>query len=147
MQAVAHFSEAGQVMLGRLGSEWAVHAWLDKVATVDPHLLGRLFVHIGVARCDEVFRRAVHEVKIIAGLVGFVVAGLAPVKAQPFHAVDDGVDVFHLLFFRVGVVKTQVAHATVVACQAKVQANAFGMANVQVAIGLGRETGADFGSV
>nr|WP_236748530.1 hypothetical protein [Acidovorax carolinensis] len=39
------------------------------------------------------------------------------------------------------------AHATVVARQAKVDADAFGVANVQVAIGLGREAGADFGGV
>ncbi len=50
-------------------------------------------------------------------------------------------------FFGVGVVKAQVAGALVVAGQAKVQANAFGVAHVQVAVGLGRKAGADFGRV
>ncbi len=106
-----------------------------------------MLVDVGVARGDEVFSRAVHEVEVVAGLVRFVVARLAPVKTQPFDRVDDGVDVFHLLFFRVGVVKPQVAHAAVVARQAEVEADALGVADVQVAVGLGREAGADFGGV
>ena len=43
--------------------------------------------------------------------------------------------------------KAQVANAVVIAGQAKVQANAFGVAHVQVAVGLGREAGADLGGV
>ncbi|MEY4584470.1 MAG: hypothetical protein RJB10_967, partial [Pseudomonadota bacterium] len=43
--------------------------------------------------------------------------------------------------------KAQVAHAAVVARQTKVEADALGVANVQVAIGLRREAGADFGGV
>mgnify|MGYP000685692729 CR=1 FL=1 len=43
--------------------------------------------------------------------------------------------------------KAQVANAVVIAGQAKVQANAFGMAHVQVAVGLGRKARADFGRI
>ena len=49
--------------------------------------------------------------------------------------------------FGVGVVKAQVANAAIVARQAKVDADALGMAHVQVAVGLGREAGADLGRV
>ena len=135
------------MVLCRQGAERAVQTGFAKVATVGTHVVGALLIDVGVARGDEVFRRAVHEVEVVAGLVGFVVTRLAPVKTQPFDRVDDGVDVFHLLFFRVGVVKPQVAHAAVVARQAEVEANALGVADVQVAIRLGREAGADFGRV
>ena len=135
------------MLLSRQGAEGAVHTGFAKIATVGAHVVGGLFINVGVARGDEVFSRAVHEVEVVAGLVRFVIPRLAPVKTQPFDGVDDGVDVFHLLFFRVGVVKPQVAHATVVARQAEVEADALGVADVQVAIGLGREAGADFGGV
>ena len=135
------------MVLCRQGAEGAVGAGVAKVTPVGAHVVGALLIDVGVAGGDEVFRRAVHEVEVVAGLVRFVVARLAPVKPQPFDGVDDGVDVFHLLFFRVGVVKPQVADAAVVARQAEVEANALGVADVQVAVGLGREAGADFGGV
>jgi hypothetical protein len=108
---------------------------------------GGLLVHVGVAGFDEVFRRAVHEVEVVAGLVevvlGLAVEGRIPAEAQPLHRVEDGVDVFGVFLLGVGVVEAHVAHAAVVARQAKVQADALGMAHVQVAVGLGRKTGAD----
>jgi len=110
-------------------------------------LFGRLFVHISVACLNQCFGRAVHKVKVVAGLVGFVITWLAPVKTQPTYRVDDAVDVFGVFFFGVGVVKTQVANAAIVTRQAKVQANAFGVANVQVAVGLWGKAGANFGRV
>ncbi|MEY4537605.1 MAG: hypothetical protein RL171_1756 [Pseudomonadota bacterium] len=147
MQSAGHLLKTFQMMFGGKGSKWTINAGFAKVATVGAHVVGRLFIDIGVARGDEVFSSAVHEVEVVTGLVRFVVAWLAPVKTQPFDRVDDGVDVFHLLFFRVGVVKPQVAHAAVVARQAEVEADALGVADVQVAVGLGREAGADFGGV
>jgi hypothetical protein len=100
-----------------------------------------------VAGFDEVFRRAVHEVEVVAGLVevvlGLAVEGRIPAEAQPLHRVEDGVDVLGVFLLGVGVVEAHVAHAAVVARQAEVQADALGMAHVQVAVGLGRKTGAD----
>src|SRR5690606_27014796 len=71
-----HFAEARQVVGGAAAAEGAVHAGLAEVAPVGTHLLGRLLVHVGVTGLDEVFGRAVHEVEVVAGLVGPVVAGL-----------------------------------------------------------------------
>lgn len=149
--AVAHLAEDAQVFLGRAAAEGAVHAGLAEVAPVGAHLLGGLLVHVGVAGLDQIFGGAVHEAEVVAGLVGRGAAGclaeLGPVKTEPFHSVDDAVDVFGVFFFGVGVVKAQVAHAAVVARQAKVDADALGVADVQVAVGLGREAGADLGGV
>ena len=150
MLAVAHLAKARQVLGGCAGSKGAVHTGLAKVAAVHAHLLYGLFVHIGVAGFNQILRRAVHEVKVVAGLVGggcVVSLAAVPVKAQPLHRVDDGVDVFGVFLLGVGVVKAQVAHAAVVTRQAKVDADALGVADVQVAIGLGRKTGADLGGV
>ena len=72
-------------------------------------------------------------------------AGLAgvPREAQPVHGVDDRVHVLGVFLHRIRVVEAQVADAAVVARQAEVQADALGMAHVQVAVGLGREARAD----
>jgi hypothetical protein len=53
------------------------------------------------------------------------------------HHVDDGAHIFVFFLFRVGVVEPQVAGAAVVAREAEVQADALGMADVQIAVGLG----------
>src|SRR5690606_4445380 len=59
------------------------------------------------------------------------------------HHLADGVDVFLLFLLGVGVVEAQVAHAAVLLRQLEVQPDALGVADVQVAVGLGREAGAD----
>ena len=136
-----------QVFGGRAGAEGAVDTGFGKVAAVGAHLLHGLFVHVGVAGFDQVFGRAVHEAEVVAGLVGRGVFAAVPLKAQPFDRVHDAVDVFDVFLLGVGVVKAQVADAVVVARQAEVDADALGMADVQVAIGLGRKAGADLGRV
>ena len=65
---------------------------------------------------------------------------MVPVKAQPLHAVDNGVDIFLIFFGRIRIVKAQMTAAAIVARQTKIEANRFGMADVQIAVGLGRET-------
>ena len=64
-------------------------------------------------------------------------------ETQPLNVFFDGVDVFVVFFFRIGIVKTQVAQAVVNISQTEVQADGFGVADVQVAVRLGRETGLD----
>src|SRR6185312_9157910 len=151
MPAIAHLAIARQVLGRRAVAERAVHTGLAEVAAVDAHGLGRLFVHVGVAGLDQVFGGAVHEVEVVAGLVQAGVAHAieagVPVEAEPVHGVGDGVDVFLVFLLGIRVVKAQVAYAAVVARQAEVQADALGVADVQVAVGLGREARADFGGV
>jgi hypothetical protein len=66
-----------------------------------------------------------------------------PVEAEPAHRVDDRIDVLLLLFLRVGVVEAQVADAAVFLRQAEVEGDALGVADVRVAVRLGRKAGAD----
>src|SRR5690606_9789016 len=54
-----------------------------------------------------------------------------------------GVDVLLLFLFRVGVVEAQVAGAPELLRQAKIQTDRLGVADVEVAVGLRRETGGD----
>ena len=61
-------------------------------------------------------------------------------KAQPAHVALDAADIFLVFLDRVGIVVAQVALAAVFNGRAKVEANRFGMPDMQVAVGLGRET-------
>ncbi len=139
--AGAHIAEDRQRFLGRAVAERRILADLAEIAAVGGHVFGALAVDIGKALGDQVFGHQVQLLEIVAGVVQVVLAAVLPVKTEPFDAVDDGVDVFLLFFGRVGIVKTQVAAAVVVACQAEIDADRLGMAHVQVAVWLWREAG------
>src|SRR5699024_3427336 len=70
-----------------------------------------------------------------------------PAKAKPLHHFNNGIDVFLFFGLGVGIIKAQVTRPLVVFGKAKVQANAFGMANVQIPIGLGGKAGSDASGV
>lgn len=68
---------------------------------------------------------------------------IPPVEAEPSDRVAYRVYIFLLFFFRIGVVQAQVAYTAIIPCETEVEANAFRMADMQVAVGFGRETGFD----
>ena len=63
-----------------------------------------------------------------------------PVEAEPLHVLHDRVDVLGLFLRRIRIVEAQIGPATKLVCQSKVQADRFGMADVQISVRLGRET-------
>jgi hypothetical protein len=135
-----HSAEEGEVFLGRAVAVGAGLAGFGQRAAVGAHLLRALRIDIGLAVADQGLGEVVHPLEVVRG----VVEVLVPVPAQPPHRIDDGIDVLLLFLLRVGVVEAQVAGAAVVARQAEVQADRLGVAEMQVAVGLGREAGADF---
>ena len=62
-----------------------------------------------------------------------------PAADQPVHVLLDRLDVFHVLLGRIRVVHTQMANAAEFAGDAEVQADGLGVADVQVAVWLGRK--------
>jgi len=79
------------------------------------------------------------------GTFGFETeAVVRPTGDQPLNVLDDGLDVLDVLLRRVGVVHAKVALAVVFTGDAEVEADRFGVADVQVAVGLGGEAGDDF---
>lgn len=59
-----------------------------------------------------------------------------PKKTRANVRHQNGIDVFGIFFFWIGVVKAQMANAAIVTCQSEIDADAFGMSYVQVAVGL-----------
>ena len=63
--------------------------------------------------------------------------------AQPTDVVDDGVDVLLLFLLGVGVIEAQIGVPPELIGEPEIQADRLGVADVQVAVGLGRKAGLD----
>jgi len=135
----AHAGEPVQVLFHRTVAERAVLARLGEAATVFLGLLRSQVVDVGLAGLDQLHRPVVQLVEILRGIAHFT----GPFEAQPLHVAFDGVDVFLVFLGRVGVVETQVRDAAELLGQAEVHTDRLGVADVQVAVGLWRETGDD----
>jgi hypothetical protein len=131
--ARAHAAEEVEVLLHRAVPVGARPAGLGEGAAVLAHLVGREIVHVGLALADQVLRPPVQLLEIVGG----VVEVLAPVEAQPVHVGHDRLDVLHALLGGIGVVEAQMAGAAEIASEAEVEADALGVADVEVAVGLG----------
>src|SRR5690606_33823097 len=136
-----HAGEQVEVLFYAAVAEWAVLARLVQAAAVFAHFLGIQVADEGFAGLDQVDGPLVQLIEIVGGIA----LGAGPFETQPLDVALDRVDVFLVFLGRVGVVETQVALAAEFLGQAEVQADALGVADVQVAVGLRRETGDDLG--
>jgi hypothetical protein len=66
-----------------------------------------------------------------------------PVEAQPAHVGLDGVDIFLFFLRRIGVVEAQAAMAAEFLRHAEVQADRLRVADMEIAVRLGRKAGDD----
>ena len=98
-------------------------------------LVRGLVVDVRVPVLDQVDGPGVELLEVVRR----VVQVLAPVEAQPADVGLDRVDVLLLLLDRVGVVEPEVAVAAELLRDAEVERDRLRMADVEVAVGLGRE--------
>ena len=98
-------------------------------------LVGGLVVDERVPRLDQVDGPLVELLEV----VGRVEDVAGPLVAEPADVGLDRVDVLLLLLLGVGVVEPEVAAAAELARDAEVEGDRLGMADVEVAVGLGRE--------
>ena len=98
-------------------------------------LVGRERVDVGDRLANQPLGEPVELFVVVRG----VEFAPAPVEPQPPHIVLDRIDVLDVLLDRVGVVEAEVADATEIGGDPEVDADGLGVADVQVAIGLGRK--------
>ena len=134
-----HPVEQLQVLCHRPLAPGAIAPRLRQGTAVFPDLLGTQAVHVGLALLNQFNGKLEQPCKIIRGKKQPVF----PVEPQPADIVLDGLHVFHVLFFRVRVIKAQVAFSPVLRGHAEIQADGPGMADMQEAVGLGGETRMD----
>ena len=80
---------------------------------------------------------------MIAGEIQVFGAKGGPAESQPTHRVDDGINVLLFFFSGVRVIQTQVTNATKILRQTEIQADRFGVTNMQIAIGFWWESSTD----
>ena len=133
--ALFHPLEQVEVFLDRAVAPGRLLAGLGYRAAREADLFLRLVIDIGQAFLDQDDGPVVELVEIVRRI-----AFQRPVETQPPDVALDRIHVLHVLLHRVGVVETQVALAAVFLGQAEVDADALGVADMQVAVGFGRET-------
>jgi hypothetical protein len=114
-------------------------AALVEVAALRFELFGGALVDVRFAGEDQLLGPRVQLVEVVGGEEQAV----RPVVAEPLNVGLDRVDELLLFFGRVRVVEAQVALAAVLQRGAEVEHDALGVADVQVAVRLGREAGVD----
>ena len=134
--AGVHLAEEAQALLGGTVAIERILSGLRRRAFLGGNLLGGLLVDIGTALLDAPFGK-VPKILEIVGSVDL----LAPFEAEPLDVLLNGADVFHVLLLGIGVVHAQVADAAELTGGAEIHGDGFGVADVQVAVGLGWETG------
>ena len=138
-----HLAQQLQVLFDAAIAERAVAAALGEGAARGAHFFCALAIDIRKAARHQVLGERVELVEVVGGEELVAGAVGVPRKPEPVHGIDDRVDVLLLFLGRVGVVEAQVAHAAEVAREAEVEADALGVAVVQVAVGFRREARAD----
>ena len=126
--------EETQVLLDGSVAEGRCHTRLGGCTFLLGYLLSGLLVHIGFALFDEADSEVVELLEIVACVID-----IAPLKAQPLDILHDRVHILYIFLHGVGVVEAEVANAVVLLCDTEVHADGFGMSDMQVAVGLGRE--------
>ena len=137
--AVFHACEQVEVFFDTAVAVRAVFACFGQRTAVFTHFFGSQIIDIRFA----VFDQADCVIIKLIEIVGSETRLTRPMETEPLNVFFDGVDVFIVFFFRVGIVKTQVAQAVINIRQTEVQADGFGVADVQVTVWLRRKTGLD----
>ena len=121
----------GPVPPGTFGSR------LGQAAPRLPDFFGRLFTDKGQAFLDQALCLEVDFFEKI----GSVKETVIPIVAQPVDVILDGLDKDFIFLDRVGVVHAEVAEAAQDFCRTKIYDDSLGVADVQIAVGLGWKTG------
>ena len=103
---------------------------------VVPLLRGEV-ADVGFAAADQLLRALIHFLEVIARIVEV----FAEVEAEPAYVVDDRLLVFGVLLGRIGVVEAEVTEAAVLLSDTEIQADRLGVADVEIAVGLGGKAG------
>ena len=137
--AFAHPLQEIEVLFHGAGGVGAEGARLADAAAVFADLFLGERADVGLAAADELDRKIEELLVIVRGVEELV----APVEAEPAHVALNRLDVLQVFRRRVGVVEAEVASAVEVEREAEVQADRFGVADVEVAVGLRRKAGDD----
>ncbi len=138
VEPAAHLVEQSEALLGLAVAERARRARLGDRPASRANLLFRLAVDVGQPAPHEVLRPGVERLEVVR-----CVAHGRGLEAQPAHGVLERAGELLGLRRGVGVVEAEVARPAELRGEAKVEADRLRVADVRVAVGLGREARRD----
>ena len=133
--ATVHLAEQGKALFDRTVAVRAFGSRLGGSSFLCGDLFGSLLVDVGFSFLDQPYGKVPELLEIIGCIIH-----ISPLETQPFDIFFDGFYILYVLFGRVCIVETKVAHATVTGCQTEIKANSLGMADMKVAVRFRRET-------
>ncbi len=137
--ALAHPLEQVEIFLHAAVPVRAFFAGLGERAAGFADLLGRQVAYIRLALTDQQDGAIVHFFEKIGGE-----KQLLPVKAEPLYIFFDRFDILRIFLQRIRIVKAQMRPAAEFVRQLEIQADRFGVSDMQIAVGLRRKPGHDF---
>mmetsp|Transcript_1116 Transcript_1116/g.2676 ORF Transcript_1116/g.2676 Transcript_1116/m.2676 type:complete len:504 (+) Transcript_1116:908-2419(+) len=129
--AITHSLEELQVLVGRTRTMLTLCTFLTQLA----HQLTRTRAHVAVPVSNQLTGELVKFVEVVRR-----VGDLVRLETHPFDILDDVIDILLLFGGRVGIIETKIAQTIHASRVAKVEVHRLGVADVKIAIGLGRET-------
>ena len=132
--ALRHLGKQAQVFLHTALSVRAVFSGHIEGAAVFALLLGCQLAHICLALLNEFYRTFVQKIKVIGSKKDIVI-----IKAQPLDVFFNRFHILGVLFGGVSVIKAQIANALVLIFYTEIDADCLRMADVQIAVRLGRK--------
>ena len=133
--ATLHRFEELQVLFNRTIAVRRSYTRFGRCTFLLGDLLCCLLINIGFALFDEANSEVVELLEIVGGI-----KDLSPFETEPADVALDGLYVFGVLFYRVGIVETQVTNAVVFLSDTEIHADCFDVADMQVSVRLRRET-------
>ena len=140
--AVLHALEQVETFFDRSVAVRAFFAAFGERAAILAHFVGCEIADVGFAFADHLHGPVVELAEVVGGVENGVLF-----EAEPVDVVDDGIDVFLFFLFGVGVVEAEIGFAVELGGEAEVQADGFGVADMQVAVGLRGKTGVNASAV
>ena len=130
----AHTFKQIEALRDRPLTIWAGLTGLGNRTAVLAHLVEGQLLDIGMPRFDQLQRPFKQLLEIITGK-----ANLRPLKPQPCDVLLDRTNELVALLLGIGIVEAQVALTAKLLGDAEIEANRFGVADLQITIWLGRE--------
>ena len=131
-----HAKKQIQILLDRTTAVRTVDTRFARTASTASDLFQTQTADIGFVVANQLLSPLIDLFEVVR----CIEQTIFPVKTEPSNVVHDRIDVLHLFFFRVGVIKSQVALSAVLFGNSEVETDRFGVSDVQIAVRFRRKT-------
>ena len=134
--AAVHFFEQAQVFFNGTIAVRAFFPFFGRRAFLARDFFRALLVHV----CLPVLYQLDCQVPKLLEIIRSVIY-VSPLESEPVYVFLYGIDILDIFLCRIGVVKTEIAHAAEFFRRSEIHTHGLCMSDMQITVRLGRETG------